>query len=114
MKPFQANLLNAIVLIAMGLWGYFETSAPTAFIPVGIGAVLLLCSNGVKKENKIIAHIAVLLTLMALLAFLGMRLPKALETGGLAIGRAVLPIITGVLAMFAFIQSFRAARKARG
>jgi len=113
MKAHTANLINAIVLIGVGLWGYFETSANTAFIPVVIGVILLACTGGVKSENKVIAHVAVLLTFLILLAMLGMRLPKALDTGGIAIARAVLPIITGVLAMVAFIGSFRAARKAR-
>jgi len=113
MKAHVANLLNAVVLIAMGLWGYFETSSNTAFIPVAIGVALLLCHGGVKSENKVIAHIAVLLTFIILLAMLGMRLPKALDTGGIALVRTILPIITGVLAMVAFIGSFRAARKAR-
>ena len=113
MKPHVANLLNAVVLIAIGLWGYFETSSNTAFIPVGFGVALLACHGGVKSENKVIAHIAVVLTLLILLAMLGMRLPKALDSGGIALVRAIVPIITGVLAMVAFIGSFRAARKAR-
>lgn len=113
MKPHVANLLNAVVLIAIGLWGYFETRSNTAFIPVGFGIALLACNGGVKSENKAVAHIAVVLTLLILLAMLGMRLPKALDAGGIALVRAIVPIITGVLAMVAFIGSFRAARKAR-
>ena len=34
-----------------------------------------------KKENKIIAHVAVFLTLIMLLALLGMRLPKSVSSG---------------------------------
>jgi len=97
----------------MGFLGYFATDSKTAFILVGFGAVLLLCQNGVTKENKVIAHIAVLLTLLVLLSLLGMRLPKAIDAGGMSLVRTIIPIITGVLAMIAFIGSFRAARKAR-
>jgi len=113
MKAPTANLINADVLIIMGLWGYFETSSNTAFIPVVFGVALLLCHGGVKSENKVIAHVAVVLTLLILLAMLGMRLPKAIDSGGIALVRTILPIITGILAMVAFIGSFRAARKAR-
>ncbi|MFK8105297.1 MAG: hypothetical protein AB8G15_22485 [Saprospiraceae bacterium] len=113
MKAHVANLLNASVLVIIGLWGYFETSSNTAFIPVGFGVVLLLLNGGVKKENKVIAHVAVLLTLLILLAMLGMRLPKALTAGGMSLVRTIIPIITGVLAMVAFVKSFIAARKAR-
>ena len=69
----RMNLINALVLIAMGLWGYLELSSPTALIPVGFGVVLLLCYQGVKNQNKIIAHVAVLLTLLLLIALVGMR-----------------------------------------
>jgi len=114
MNAASANLLNSVVLIIMGLWGYFETQSGTAFIPVGFGVALLLCTPGVKKENKIIAHIAVLLTLVILLAMLGMRLPKSIATGGMSLVRAIAMILTGVLSMIMFIRSFIAARKARG
>ena len=70
MKTYQANLLNSIVLIVLGLWGYFEVVSPTALIPVFFGIVLLLCNVGVKKENKVIAHIVVLLTLLLLMVVL--------------------------------------------
>jgi len=113
MKAHVANLINAVVLIVMGLWGYFETSSGTAFIPVGFGVALLLLNGGVKKENKVIAHIAVVLTLLILLAMLGMRLPKALDAGGMSLVRTIVPIITGLIAMVAFIKSFIDARKAR-
>ena len=54
----------------MGLWGYFESEskAITALIPVIIGTILLLVNKGVKNENKALAHVAVLLTFLILLA----------------------------------------------
>jgi uncharacterized membrane protein (UPF0136 family) len=113
MNAASANLINSIVLIAIGLWGYFETNSQTAFIPVGFGVALLLCTPGVRKENKAIAHVAVLLTLVVLLAMGGMRLPKAIAAGGLTLVRGILPVLTGLFAMVMFIRSFIAARKAR-
>ncbi len=113
MNAPKANLLNALTLIIMGLWGYYATQSGTAFIPVGIGVALLLCHPGVKSENKMIAHIAVVLTLLILLALLGMRLPKAIDAGGMSLVRTIIPIVTSIIAMVAFIKSFIAARKAR-
>ncbi len=113
MKAHVANFINAVVLILMGLWGYFETNAPTAFILVGFGVVLLLLNGGVKKENKIIAHVAVVLTLLVLVVMLTRLLPKAFDAGGMKIVRAIVPSITGLIAMVAFIKSFIDARKAR-
>jgi len=66
MTSTNANIINSFTLIVIGLWGYFDVSAPTALIPVGFGAALILCSNGVKKQNKVVAHIAVLLTFIIL------------------------------------------------
>ena len=111
MKTYQANLLNSIVLIIIGLWGYFEVVSPTALIPVFFGLVLLLCNGGVKKENKIIAHTVVLLTLLLLVALVGMRLPKSLDSGGLGLIRVIAMISTSTIAMVTFIKSFIANRK---
>lgn len=113
MNSTNANIINSICLIVIGLWGYIEVSSPTALIPVGFGAALILCTPGVKKENKVIAHIAVLLTLVILLALLGMRLPKSIDQGGLGLVRVLLMIGTSILSMVCFIKSFIANRKAR-
>ena len=119
MKTHQANLLNSIILILMPLWAYltFEGTVDkpeqsvTAFIPLFFGVVLLLCNGGVKKENKIIAHIAVLVTLIALLG-LTMPLKAAVADGRtLSIIRVAAMLLTGSLAMISFIKSFIAARK---
>ena len=119
MKTHQANLLNSITLILMPLWAYltFEGTVDkpeqsvTAFIPLFFGVVLLLCNGGVKKENKIIAHIAVLVTLIALLG-LTMPLKAAVADGRtLSIIRVAAMLLTGSLAMISFIKSFIAARK---
>lgn len=111
MKITFYNTLNSIVLIALGLWGYIDVHSPTALIPVGFGVILLLCANGLKKENKIISHVAVLLTLVILVALVGMRLPKSLVSGGLGLVRVSAMILTSILSMVAFILSFIKARR---
>ena len=78
MQSFKFNLFDR-----NGPLGLFELSAPTAFIPVGFGVMLLACS-GVKAQNKVVAHIAVLLTLLILVALCGMTLPKFLNQEVLA------------------------------
>ena len=88
MTPAKANLINALCLIVMGIWGYFEVSSVTALIPVAFGIVLLLCyfvSASRPNLNKIVAHVAVLFTLIILSALIGMRLPKSLDAGGLGL-----------------------------
>lgn len=113
MNSTNANIINSVCLIAIGLWGYLEVSSPTALIPVAFGTVLIFCTPGVKKQNKIIAHVAVLLTLIILVALAGMRLPKSLDKGGLGLVRVLLMIGTSALSMVFFVRSFITARKAR-
>ena len=117
MKAHIASLINAITLIGLGTWGYFDFTgtepSPTALIPVGVGFVLLILSPGVKKENKVVAHIAVLLTLLILFG-LGKPLLGAIsKENTMGIIRISIMMLTTLLAMIAFVKSFIAARKAR-
>lgn len=115
MNPANISLLNAVVLIGVGLAGYFtsETPSNTAFIPVVIGALILACNPGVRKNNKAIAHVAVLLTLLILLG-LAMPLKGAIGRGDTAaMGRVSIMLITTLFAMIVFIRSFVQARKAK-
>jgi len=52
-----------------------------------------------------------LLTLVILLALVGMRLPKSLESGGLGLVRVIAMCGTSLLAMVYFVRSFIEARK---
>ncbi|MEM8776366.1 MAG: hypothetical protein AAGF53_15125, partial [Pseudomonadota bacterium] len=70
MKAHTASLLNAIVLIIFSSWSYFASGmvSLTALIPAAFGLILLGCYSGVKVENKVIAHIAVLCTFIIFVA----------------------------------------------
>ena len=113
MKASLSSLLNAIILISMGLWGYFESEskAITALIPVIIGTILLLVNKGVKNENKALAHVAVLLTFLILLGLVKPLLGAFERENTYAIIRVLLMIISSLWAMISFIKSFISARK---
>ena len=111
MNVGNANLLNAITLIGLGLWGYKSTGSNTALIPVLFGVLLLVLTNSIRNHNKVIAHIAVVLTIIVLGALVGMRLPKSLAQGGPGLYRVIAMIATGVIALIYFIKSFIDARK---
>lgn len=115
MKAHTASLINAILLITLSAWGYLDSASPsvTALIPAFVGVVLLACNPGVKKENKVIAHVAVTLTLIILI---GLFQPlKGVIGRGSAIGivRVVVMLVSTVFAMVFFIKSFIDARKNR-
>ena len=115
MKASLSSLLNAIILISMGLWGYFESEskAITALIPVIIGTILLLVNKGVKNENKALAHVAVLLTFLILLGLVKPLLGAFERENTYAVIRVLLMIISSLWAMISFIKSFISARKNR-
>ena len=113
MKAHNVSLVNSVILIAMSAWGYLASEAPsiTALIPLFFGVILLLCYQGVKKQNKVIAHVAVLLTLVVLVA-LFMPLKGAIGRSDTeATVRVALMIVTSALSMVYFIKSFIDARK---
>ena len=113
--PYQVRALNALLLILIGSYGYFQSStpSPTALIPVGFGVILLAMNKGVKSENKIIAHLAVTATLLILIGLI-MPFKSALANGDTgAIFRVSIMLITTLLAEISFVQSFIRARKER-
>lgn len=115
MKPHVANIVLAIVLIVMSGWGYLasDTPSPTALIPAVFGVIFLLLSSPFKKENKVVAHIIVLLTLLVVVS-LFMPLKGTLSRGDtLGTVRVGLMIAVGIVAFVTYIKSFIDARKNR-
>ena len=113
MKAHTASLINAILLVAMGGWGYMVTNSKTALIPVVFGVILLALNNGVKKENKVIAHIAVLLTLLIIPGLIKPFTSAMSDGDTMGMLRVGAMLLTSIIAMVAFIKSFIDARKAR-
>ena len=76
-------IVNAVVLIVLGVYGYFTSGSPTALIAPAIGLILFVLSFPTKKENNTAAHIAVALTLIASIAFIviGFRRGNAMVIG---------------------------------
>ena len=115
MKAHTASLINALVLIGFGLWAYLgsETPSKTALIPVIFGAVILSLYKGVQKENKIAAHIAVLLTLVILAGLVKPLTASIGRNDSLAIARVVVMVLSTIVALVFFIKSFIDVRRTR-
>ncbi|MEX0983283.1 MAG: hypothetical protein WD577_12860 [Bacteroidales bacterium] len=69
-NPHFVNLIYSLLLLVTGITAftlrYLESNdfQYTALIPSLFGIILLSLGKGIKLENKIVAHIAVLLTLI--------------------------------------------------
>ena len=119
MKVEKMNLINALTLVILGLWGFMDVNTPsletgiswTALIPVFFGVILLLCHRGIKNGSKVITHIAVVLTLLILIALVAKRLPISIENGGIGLFRVAAMSVISLLAFVSFIRSFIENRK---
>ncbi len=112
MKPYVINLINAIILIAMGAWGYWGSDTPskTALIPVFFGIVLFIVTPQFRKGNRVIAHIAVVLTLFIFIALFKPFTGAMGRNDTMATGRVVIMMASSLLALIIFIKSFVDAR----
>ena len=116
MKPYLINFLNAIVYIALGSWGYLSSDMPsfTSLIPVAAGIILISITPGFKKGNRVLAHIAVVLTFLMLVS-LFKPLTGSISRSDLAgVIRVAIMIVTSLIAMGFFIRSFVDARRSPG
>lgn len=115
MTPAKANILNAIILVTLGLWAYFGSASPsaTALIPAIFGLIFLAFAKPFLAGNKVIIHIVVFLTLLIVLA-LAMPLKAAIgRSDTLAIVRVGVMLLSSLGALVIYIKSFVDARKAR-
>ena len=71
-KPHIVNLVYSLFIMILGLIGFFARYAEagdlqfTALIPFIFGIIMLFLTKGIKQQNKIIAHIAVMLTMLVI------------------------------------------------
>jgi len=113
MKPYVANLINAILLIAISLWGYFTSDNPsfTAFIPTIAGVILLGLTPAMKNENKTVAHVVVVLSFILIIALIKPLTAALGRSDDIALTRILIMLGWGVVAMIIYIKSFIDARK---
>lgn len=112
--------LFGLILIVLGVASYLGTgrTSVTALIPAIFGAVFVMCALIARKEamRKHAMHAAVSVGLIGALASLGRAIPAVMDGG------AARPAVMSQLAMAVLlliyvalgVQSFVAARKARG
>lgn len=119
------TFICSLVLIALGLVGYFaweaigaSKQAFTSLIPAFIGGLMLLGGIIALKKHMMGMHIAVLFSLLGGLAGLGRLIPSLIK-GSLDWSTAAPKLILVMTVVCIFytvmaVRSFIAARRARG
>lgn len=106
-------LYNGLILLLLSLIPYLlaepDHKSPTAFIGVGIGIVLIILSFPTKNENHIAAHIGVVLTLLAAIAFFIVGFKRG---NNFVIVMAVTSSISTILFILGFIRRKKEREKA--
>tara|TARA_Y100001968_G_scaffold330239_1_gene381519 strand:- start:8 stop:352 length:345 start_codon:yes stop_codon:yes gene_type:complete len=111
MNPKKATLFTTIVLILVGMLSYFVKSSPTALIPVLFGVLMGVFYKLYDKNNKLFAHIIMILMLVVFIA-LFMPLNKRIESHDMnGILRVGIMQLSALYSMVCFIVSFIKARK---
>tara|TARA_Y100001970_G_scaffold265654_1_gene353498 strand:- start:388 stop:738 length:351 start_codon:yes stop_codon:yes gene_type:complete len=111
LNPKKAILLNSLVLIIIGLLSYIVTSSPTALIPVFFGVLIMICYMMYDKNNKVVAHICIVLILLIFIS-LFMPLNKRIDANDInGILRISIMQLVSLYSMACFIVSFIKARK---
>ena len=117
MKPYQATILNATVLVVFGLWAYLnvavESRSMTILIPVIFGVILALLVPTFKKENKIVAHVVAGLTLLISIALIMPLIGSISRDDMAAVFRVGVMMAASLFALTVYIKSFIVARRAR-
>ncbi|MEM1076393.1 MAG: hypothetical protein AAGI36_18170, partial [Pseudomonadota bacterium] len=104
-----------VTLIVCSAWAFLsiEKTSPTALIPGGFGLAILACYPRLKTENKTVAHVVVVLTLVILIALYA-PLSSAFQSGNApGILRVLVMMLTSAIALLYFIKRFREARQDR-
>jgi len=117
------SIVFGVLLIALGMWGYFGTGTTslTALIPAAFGILLAGCGAFARNEKnlKMAMHIAATLGLVGFLGSVSglLKLPALLSGGEVARPDAVIArsIMAGLCLVFLVlcVKSFIDARRAR-
>lgn len=120
-KIYRVNLIYSLLLIIAGFYGfvahYMDTGEwpVTALIPVLFGGILLPMTGSIRKSNRIIAHIAVVLTLLMGVMVTVMLIINLNSGTPFTRKMAIFLVIlaASLIALGFYVASFIAARKNR-
>jgi len=116
MKPYQATIFNAAVLVVFGLWAYLNVAAEsrsmTILIPVIFGVILALLVSSFKRK-QVVAHAVAGLTLLISIALIMPLIGSIGRDDMVAVFRVGVMMAASLFALVIYVRSFIAVRRAR-
>jgi hypothetical protein len=113
MNPRQAALINSIVLLIVGFWGYAANNfaTHTAIVPLGAGLFMLVLSWFLNKENKTLLLFMMLFTLTLFIAFMVPFRRNAEQSDYMGMLRLGIEMIACAMAFIVYLRSLKQNKK---
>lgn len=72
MNPYKAAILQALIFLSVGFWGYAANNfaAHTAMVPLGAGILFLALSQRLKNPDRIMLLVVMLISLALFIALM--------------------------------------------
>ncbi len=115
MKIYLVSMMNAFVLMILGLWSFIgsETPSLTALIPIMTGAFLLSLIHGLRYGSKPAANISMVLTSLILIAMIVPFISALGHNDGASVYRIGFMMASCSVAIGFFVSKMIKVRKRR-
>jgi hypothetical protein len=78
-NPGTASSINAVLLVGLGVWEMMESGSPLCLLPVFLGAIILVFSQGLRADNQTQLKLSLAFTVVIIIS-LGIALVDKLNT----------------------------------
>jgi len=115
MKVYMISMMNAFILMIIGLWGFWgsETPSPTALIPVFFGALLLSFVQKLRFGSKYYMRLSLILTALILIALIKPLIGSIDRANSAAIYRIVIMMVSCMTTVGFFVSKLMKPRNKR-
>ena len=111
MKVYQITLVNALILIILGLWGYFDSNSFTALIPVIAGVILVLLYSSNRRGNTLILNITIALTVLLIGGLIKPLTGAIQRQDNASLIRVGIMIISSLVALYYYLKKYSGRKK---
>jgi CDP-diglyceride synthetase len=111
MKARIANIINAVILVILGLWGYLVSSSFTAFIPIIAGIVLMILTPALRSDNTTVINVTIALTILIIIGLIKPLAGALNRHDDVAMIRVVVMILSSIFALYFLIRKYSRRRR---